>query len=96
MRFNTAIAAMMEFVNAATKWPTRPRAALEPFPLLLAPFAPHLAEELWARLGHAESLAYAAWPEAEAKYLAQAVKLAVQVGGAKEGEEKGGGGCGCA
>ncbi len=47
MRFNTGISAMMEFVNAATKWPDRPRAALEPFALLLSPYAPHLAEELW-------------------------------------------------
>lgn len=42
MRFNTAIAAMMEFVNGAYKWQARPRAALEPFILLLAPYAPHL------------------------------------------------------
>lgn len=47
LRFNTGIAAMMEFVNGATKWGTRPRAALEPLPLLLAPYAPHLAEEMW-------------------------------------------------
>ncbi len=47
MRFNTGISAMMEFVNGATKWPDRPRAALEPFALLLSPYAPHLAEELW-------------------------------------------------
>ncbi len=44
MRFNTAIAAMMEFVNGAYKWQSRPRAALEPFILLLAPYAPHLGE----------------------------------------------------
>ena len=49
MRFNTAIAAMMEFVNGVYKWPNRPRAALRPFVLLLAPYAPHLAEELWQR-----------------------------------------------
>ena len=47
MRFNTGISAMMEFVNGATKWANRPRAALEPFALLLSPYAPHLAEELW-------------------------------------------------
>ena len=48
LRFNTGIAAMMEFVNGANKWrgPT-PRAAVEPFVLLLSPYAPHLAEELW-------------------------------------------------
>ena len=44
MQFNTAIAGMMEFVNGAYKWESRPRAALQPFILLLAPYAPHLAE----------------------------------------------------
>ena len=52
MRFNTAISAMMEFVNGATKWEApRPRSALRTFALLLAPYAPHLAEEAWAHLG---------------------------------------------
>ncbi len=52
LRFNTAISAMMEFVNHMTKLEARPRAALEPFVLLLAPYAPHAAEELWRALGH--------------------------------------------
>ena len=47
LRFNTGIAAMMEFVNGANKWSNTPRGAVEPFVLLLAPYAPHLAEELW-------------------------------------------------
>ena len=47
MRFNTGISALMEFVNAAYKWDAAPRSALRPFVLLLAPYAPHLAEELW-------------------------------------------------
>ena len=47
MRFNTGIAAMMEFVNGAYKWDDRPKEALEQFVLLLAPYAPHLAEEMW-------------------------------------------------
>lgn len=48
MRFNTAIAGMMEFVNGAQKWEGKPpKAAVEPFVLLLSPYAPHLAEELW-------------------------------------------------
>ncbi|KAL4432376.1 hypothetical protein ABPG77_001675, partial [Micractinium sp. CCAP 211/92] len=63
MRFNTAIAAMMELVNGAYKWQSRPRAALEPFILLLAPYAPHLAEEMWGVLGRSGSLAYEPWPE---------------------------------
>ena len=52
MRFNTAISALMELTNAAYKWPQMPRAAAETLVLLLAPLAPHLAEELWQRLGH--------------------------------------------
>ena len=48
MRFNTAIAGMMEFINGAQKWEgLPPKAAVEPFVLLLSPYAPHLAEELW-------------------------------------------------
>ena len=47
MRFNTGISALMEFVNAAYKWDAVPKSALRPFVLLLAPYAPHLAEELW-------------------------------------------------
>lgn len=47
MRFNTGISALMEFVNGAFKWEQVPHSVLEPFILLLAPYAPHLAEELW-------------------------------------------------
>ncbi len=47
LRFNTAIAAMMEFINGAYKWELVPREVVRPFVLLLAPYAPHLAEELW-------------------------------------------------
>ena len=86
MRFNTAISAMMEFVNAATKWQSCPRQILEPFTLLLAPYAPHIAEELWCRLGHTQSLAYAPWPTCEEKYLVQTeVSIAVQVNGKLRG-----------
>ncbi|MDX1530901.1 MAG: leucine--tRNA ligase, partial [Rhodothermales bacterium] len=86
LRFNTAIAKMMEFVNAANKWGGVPRAVLEPFVLVLSPFAPHLAEELWQRLGHGESLAYASWPEAEERYLVEdEVEIAVQVNGKLRG-----------
>jgi leucyl-tRNA synthetase len=80
--FNTAIAAMMEFVNAAYKWDALPRAIAEPFVLLLSPFAPHLAEEVWARLGHDESLAYTDWPEYDEQLLQRdVVEMAVQVDG---------------
>ena len=86
MRFNTAISAMMEFVNAATKWDTCPRAVLEPFTLLLAPYAPHIAEELWSRLGHTESLTYAPWPIFDEQYMVQSsVRVAVQVNGKMRG-----------
>ena len=86
LRFNTAIAAMMEFVNAATKWEAVPRATAETFVLLLAPFAPHLAEELWRLLGHEESLAYAAWPTYDEALLVEDEKeIAVQVNGKVRG-----------
>ena len=86
LRFNTAISALMEFVNAATKWETVPKAVLEPFVLLLAPFAPHLAEELWQTLGHAESLTYAEWPAFDPELLkADTVEIAVQVNGKLRG-----------
>ena len=86
LRFNTAIAALMEFVNAATKWEAVPRAVAEPFVLLLSPFAPHLAEELWRQLGHDRTLAYEPWPEADPDLLkADTVEIAVQVNGKLRG-----------
>jgi leucyl-tRNA synthetase len=82
MRYNTAIAAMMEFLNEAYKWETRPRAVIEPLVLMLSPFAPHLAEELWSRLGHANSLAYAPWPAYDEAFLVEdQIEVAVQVNG---------------
>jgi leucyl-tRNA synthetase len=82
MRFNTAISQLMVFVNEMTQRPTRSRAALESFLLLLAPYAPHLAEELWERIGHGESLAYEAWPPADPRWLVrEMVTVVVQVNG---------------
>jgi leucyl-tRNA synthetase len=82
LKFNTAIAQMMVFVNEANRLEQRPRALLEPFVLLLSPFAPHLGEELWHRLGHPESLAYAAWPAWDpALVVEEVVTVAVQVNG---------------
>jgi leucyl-tRNA synthetase len=82
MRFNTAIAAMMELVNHLTQLPVRPRSALETLVLLLAPFAPHLAEESWSALGHARTLAYEPWPTYdEALTRADEVVVPVQVNG---------------
>jgi leucyl-tRNA synthetase len=82
MLFNTAISRLMEFVNAAYKAESLDRPVAESFVLLLAPFAPHLAEELWERLGHAESLAYAPWPVHDEQYLVEdTVEVPVQVNG---------------
>jgi leucyl-tRNA synthetase len=82
LKFNTAIARMIEFTNHFTKQPERPRAVLEPFVLLLSPFAPHLAEELWQALGHQGSLAYEPWPEFDpALTKADTIQIPIQVDG---------------
>jgi leucyl-tRNA synthetase len=82
MRFNTAISAMMEFTNHLTKQEVRPRSVLEPFVLLLAPYAPHVAEELWAALGHTDTLAYEPWPKFDpALTKADEIEIPVQVNG---------------
>ena len=87
MSFNTAIARMMEFVNTATKATALDKTAMEQFVLLLAPFAPHMAEELWARLGNADSLAYAPWPEYDDTLLVEdAIEIPVQVLGKLRGK----------
>ena len=62
LRFNTAISQMMVFTNEMTKAEQRSRALLKPFVLILAPFAPHLAEELWEVLGHQPSVSQQPWP----------------------------------
>ena len=86
LRFNTAIAAMMEFMNAVKKWPNKPRAVLEPLALLLAPYAPHLAEECWQMCGKGDTLTYEQWPQVDEQYLqADTVSLPVQVNGKMRG-----------
>jgi len=60
--FNTAISSLMVLSNELAKEETKPRKVMESFALLLSPFAPHLAEELWSLLGHKGSLAYEKWP----------------------------------
>ncbi len=80
MRFNTAISKLMEFTNALMPVTERPRSLLEPFVLLLAPFAPHLAEELWELLGHTKTLAYEPWPTFdESKCQEDAIEVVVQI-----------------
>jgi leucyl-tRNA synthetase len=87
MRFNTAISAMMELTNHLTKLEARPRSVLETFVLLLAPFAPHMAEALWAALGHVDTLAYEAWPTYdEALTRADTVEIPVQINGKLRGK----------
>lgn len=86
LRFNTAIAAMMEFVNTAYKWKFVPREVFRPFLLLLSPFAPHVAEELWERFGNSESLTYEPWPPFDESLLvADTIEMAVQVNGKLRG-----------
>lgn len=80
--FNTAISQMMIFVNEFLNLTPRPGKAMEQFILLLSPFAPHLAEELWARLGHPGSIAYESWPAYdEVKTRVESVEIVVQVNG---------------
>jgi leucyl-tRNA synthetase len=82
LAFNTAISQMMIFVNEVTAQAARPRALLEPFVLLLAPYAPHLAEELWEKLGHKQSLAQEPWPKYDAALLVEStVTVILQVNG---------------
>ena len=86
MKFNTAVAAMMEFVNTVFKARRIAQNQAERFVLVLSPFAPHIAEELWRRLGHEESLAYEPWPTYDENMIAEdTVELAVQVNGKLRG-----------
>jgi leucyl-tRNA synthetase len=87
LRFNTAIAALMEFTNAAYKWPEMPSSIARQVVLLLAPLAPHIAEELWQRLGNSRSLALEPWPEADPAYLSSdTLEIPVQINGKIRGK----------
>jgi len=80
--FNTAISAMMILVNHLGRQTVRSKAVIEKLVLILAPFAPHIAEELWERLGHTESLVYEPWPEYDKEIIKEKeIELAVQVMG---------------
>jgi leucyl-tRNA synthetase len=86
LKFNTAIARLSELNNSLTQVVSNtgaaPREVVEPLVLMLAPLTPHAAEELWSRLGHGESLAYAPFPEADRTELVdETVEIVVQVDG---------------
>ena len=87
LRFNTAIAAMMEFINAAYKEPTGiSRESARRFVLLLAPYAAHMAEELWEKLGNNKTLAWETWPEFDpALCVEDSVTISIQVNGKLRG-----------
>ncbi len=82
MYFNTAISQMMIFINAATKEDVFPKEYAEGFVKLLSPVAPHIAEELWSRLGHSDTITYEAWPTYdETKLVEDTIEIPVQVNG---------------
>jgi leucyl-tRNA synthetase len=86
LRFNTAIAKLIELTNVATRLPATPREVAEPLVLMLSPFAPHVAEELWQKLGHSDSLAYVEFPVADpALLVADSITYPVQVNGKVRG-----------
>ncbi len=86
LRFNTAISQMMILVNTVMQHEVRPRQVLEPFVKILSPFAPHLAEELWKKLGHETTISYEPWPAYDpAKLQSATIEIVVQVNGKVRG-----------
>ncbi len=82
MKFNTAVSALMILVNKIIEAKSAGKENLEKLLIILSPFAPHLAEELWSRLGRKKSIALAKWPEFdEAKIQTETVEIAVQING---------------
>ncbi|HOC58014.1 MAG TPA: leucine--tRNA ligase [Verrucomicrobiota bacterium] len=87
LRFNTAISALMVFINEAMTWDAKPAAVLREFLILLQPFAPHIAEELWSKLHSAlrpppSALSYAPWPKFDPALLVEDIlEIPVQVNG---------------
>ena len=72
--FNTSVSTFMICVNELSAQKCQSRAILEPLAILVSPYAPHIAEELWEKLGHSESIAYAPFPKFEEKYLVESTK----------------------
>ena len=86
LRFNTAIAKLIELNNAVTKLDATPRAIAEPMVLMAAPLVPHMAEELWRKLGHGDTLTYTDFPVADERYLVDdTIEYPVQVNGKVRG-----------
>ncbi|KKI88837.1 leucyl-tRNA synthetase [Bacillus sp. SA1-12] len=82
LRFNTAISQLMVFINEAYKATVLPKEYVEGFVKLLSPIAPHLAEEVWSKLGHDTSITYEAWPVFdESKLVENEIEIVVQVNG---------------
>jgi leucyl-tRNA synthetase len=82
IRFNTAISQMMVFINEAYKADTLPKEYMEGFVKLLSPIAPHIAEELWSKLGHSDTITYEAWPTYdESKLVEDEIEIVVQING---------------
>ena len=82
LKFNTAIAAIFDFVNFLTPRASKPRSVIESLVCVLAPFTPHLSEELWSRLGHAGTIAYETWPAYDDNLARdEQVEVGVQVNG---------------
>jgi leucyl-tRNA synthetase len=87
LRFNTAISQLMIFTNALQKEPVLPREVLQDLLRLLAPLAPHIAEELWHRIGAPGSVAAAGWPVFDpAKLVATTITIVIQVNGKTRGD----------
>ena len=81
LRFNTAISQFMVFINEAIKQPVS-KSLMEGFVKLFAPVAPHLAEELWEKLGHTGTITYETWPAFdEAKLVDDEIEIVIQING---------------
>lgn len=82
LRFNTAISQLMVFINEAYKSTVLPKHFIEGFVKMLSPITPHVAEELWEKLGHSDTIAYEAWPAFdEAKLVDDEVEIVIQING---------------
>jgi leucyl-tRNA synthetase len=86
LRFNTAIAKLIELNNAVTKLDATPREVAEPMVIMLSPLVPHIAEELWRTLGHDDTITYVAFPEADPALLVDdMIEVPVQINGKVRG-----------